>query len=99
MGRKGGRKGPATLFDKVKALDPDFVETIYSATDEKLNEKLAGLAKTATTFENARDNDHDLKSLREQLKEAGKTYSEPLTACKLKRKLIYKILEERGKVP
>ena len=45
------------------------------------------------------EKDQDLKSLREQAKQAAKTYTEPLAALKLKRKLVYKILEERGKAP
>jgi hypothetical protein len=98
MARKA-RKGPKTLFDKVKEIDEGFTDSIYSATDEKLNERLAQLAKTATTFENEREKDQDLKSLKAQATEMGKTYSIPLTACRLKRKLIYEILEGRGKVP
>ena len=99
MGKGKGRKGPPTLFDKVKAIDPYFCEEVYAMVDDRLNAKLAELAKTVTVNENERDKDEDIKKLRAQLTEANKTYSVPLTACKLKRKLIYKILEERGKVP
>lgn len=93
------KKGPKTLFDKVKEIDPYFIEEVYKATDDNLNSRLSTIAKEMTTHENARDNDPDLKKMREQLKSAGETYSKPLNALKLKRKLIYKILEERGKVP
>lgn len=93
------RKGPKTLFDKVKELDPYFAEEIYSATDEKLNEKLAQMAKDLTTNEIAMAKDMDLKALREQAKTAAETYTVPMRALKLKRQFVYKILEERGKVP
>lgn len=96
---KKARKGPKTLFDKVKEIDPYFVQEVYSATDDNLDERLSTIAKEMTTNENKRDEDEDIKKLREQLKVANETYSRPLTALKLKRKLIYKILEERGKVP
>lgn len=98
MGRKAPR-GPKTLFDKVKDIDPYFAEESYSATDERLHEKLANGAKEATTLENAMSKDVDLKSLREQAKTAAETYTVPLKAIKLKRQFIYKILEERGKAP
>lgn len=93
------KKGPKTLFDKVKEIDPYFIEEVYKDTDNKLNDRLSTIAKEMTTQEDARDADPDLKSLREQLKTAGETYSKPLNALKLKRKLIYKILVERGKAP
>jgi hypothetical protein len=96
---KKARKGPKTLFDKVKEADPYFVQEVYSMTDEKLDEKLSEMAKQVTQNENARDADDDIKKLREQLKTANQTYSVPINTLKLKRKLIYKILEERGKVP
>jgi hypothetical protein len=96
---KKAKKGPKDLYDKVKDIDPYFAEEAYSATDEKLNEKMAGFSKTLTEIEEARDMDESLKQLREQLKVAGQTYSEPIKGIKLKRKLVYKILKERGKVP
>lgn len=93
------KRGPKTLFDKVKEIDPYFAEEVYSATDDKLNEKLSTIAKEMTTNEIARDNDLDLKRLKEQARVAGETYSVPLKACKLKRQFIYNILKERGKIP
>jgi DUF438 domain-containing protein len=96
---KKARKGPKTLFDKVNEIDPYFVQEVYSATEVNLDARLATIAKEMTTSENARDADEDIKTHREQLKVMNETYTKPLTALKLKRKLIYKILEERGKVP
>jgi hypothetical protein len=96
---KKAKKGPKTLFDKVKEIDPTFVDEVYMSTDDKLDARLSQIAKDMTTFENQRDADMDIKSLKEQLKTANETYSLPLNALKLKRKLVYKILEERGKAP
>lgn len=96
---KKAPKGPPTLYDKVKAVDEDFVNAVYTYSDEQLNEKLSEMAKTTSFQELERDADQDLKSLKEQANEAAKTYSLPLNALKLKRKLIYSILAERGKAP
>ena len=93
------KKGPKSLYDKVNELDPIFASEIYASKDEDLMGRMAKIGKEQTTVEDARDEDVDLASLREQLKVAGETYSEPLKALKLKRKLIYKILKDRGKAP
>jgi hypothetical protein len=103
MGRKKGSSAPKTPFEKLvaklKEVDPYFVESIYSSKDEDLNSKFGSLAKQMTEIENARDNDDDLKAKKEELKVLNETYTEPLKAIKMKRKFIYKVLEERGKVP
>jgi hypothetical protein len=96
MGKgKGRRKGPKTLFDKVKEIDPYFVQEVYVDTDEKLNERLLGIAQDQDTNELAQESDTTIKSLREQLRVANETYNRPLKACKLKRKLIVQIQKER----
>lgn len=90
-------KGPKTLFDKVNDVDPTFASEVHLLKDSELNDKLATMAKHQTEIEDAREKDVDLASLREQVKVANETYSEPLKAMRLKRKLIYQILQERGK--
>jgi hypothetical protein len=98
MARKA-KRGPKTLFDKIKEVDPYFCEEMYSATDEKLLERLSQIAKDTTSNEIARDADIDLLRLKEQVKVAGETYSIPLKALKMKRRFVYDILKERGKAP
>jgi hypothetical protein len=93
------KKGPKTLWDKVKEVDETFAQEVYSATDDNLKSRLSTICIQMTLNENEMEKDQDLKSLREQAKQAAKTYTEPLAALKLKRKLVYKILEERGKAP
>jgi hypothetical protein len=99
MAKKKTPKGPKTLYDKVKEIDPVFIEEVYKATDLNLNERLSVVAKEMTRWENELSEDMDIKSLQEQLKTARETYTKPLNALKLKRKLVYKILGERGKLP
>jgi hypothetical protein len=91
------RKQPKTLFDKVNDLDPTFASEVYLLKEEQLNGKLAEMAKHQTEIEDAREADIDLASLKEQAKVANESYSEPLKAMRLKRKLITKVLQERGK--
>lgn len=90
------KKGPKSLFDKVNEVDPSFAEEVYALREDQLKEKLVTMARHDTEVEEARKNDTDLQSLREQVKVAGQTYSEPLKANKLKRKLIFEVLSTRG---
>lgn len=93
------RRGPKSLFDKIKEIDAEFPEGLISATDDVLNQKLAGLAKEQTAIEEERAADTDLKSLQEQAKHAASGYNERTQAVKLKRRYVYGILKERGKAP
>lgn len=93
------RRGPKSLFDKIKEIDAEWPEGLVSATDETLNAKLSELAKSQTQIEEERAADTDLKALQEQAKHAASGYNERTTACKLKRRYIYGLLKERGKVP
>lgn len=93
------KRGPMSLFDKIKAIDSEFPEGLVSATDEVLNGKLSDLAKQQTQVEEERALDTDLKSLQEQAKHAASGYNERTNACKLKRRYVYGILKERGKAP
>lgn len=103
MGSKKQRRGPLTAIEKMekklKEIDPNFLASVYSAKDAELETRMAGYAKDMTGIENARDEDPDIKSKKEELKVMNQTYSEPLNAIKLKRKYIYKILGDRGKLP
>ncbi|NBP13503.1 hypothetical protein EBU95_03775 [bacterium] len=91
-------KGKKTVFDKVKDLDPSFAEEVSTMTDLDLKEKVVTLTKYSMEIEEARQDDQDLASLKEQLKVANQTYSEPLKANKLKRQLILDVLKSRGKL-
>lgn len=91
-------KGKKTVFDKVKDLDPSFAEEVSTMTDLDLKERVVTLTKYSMEIEEARQDDQDLASLKEQLKVANQTYSEPLKANKLKRQLILDVLKSRGKL-
>ena len=91
-------KNPKTVFDKVKDLDPDFAQEVNTMTDTDLKEKVIVLTKYSMEIEEARKEDQDLASLKEQLKTANQTYTEPLKANKLKRQLILDVLKNRGKL-
>lgn len=93
------RKGPKTTYDKVKDLDPNFIEEVYTMRVEALKERIVTLTSHSMEIEEAKSKDTDLKSKQDAAKEAAKTYSEPLAANKLKRRLIIQILNERGQKP
>jgi len=96
MARKGPRKGKKTLEEKVSDFDPYFVEEIRSSTGELIKEKLINLDKHESEINEAKENDEDLKTKREALKFANQTYSEPLSAIKLKRAFALQVLKEKG---
>lgn len=91
-------KNPKTVFDKVKDLDPDFAQEVNTMTDTDLKERVIVLTKYSMEIEEAKKEDQDLASLKEQLKTANQTYTEPLKANKLKRQLILDVLKNRGKL-
>ncbi len=98
MGRGKSKKGPATLWDKVNAMDAIFAGEVYSLSDDSLKDKLVQMASHQADIEEAKENDTDLESKREALKTANQTYSEPLKAIRLKRALSVQVLKERGKL-
>ena len=94
---KKAKKGPKSLFDKVKDLDPNFIDEVYTQSPDQLKDRVLQLSKDEEEIELARSNDSEIPVLKEQLKTAGETYGLPLKAIKMKRKLIIEILGERGK--
>lgn len=94
MGRR--TKKATTVYDKVKELDPSFIEEVYTLTTEALKDRVVTLNKHAVEIQEAKIVDTDLASKEEAAREARKTYSEPLNANRLKRRLIIQILNERG---
>lgn len=92
-------KKAQTTYDKVKALDPSFVEEVFTLTTEALKERSLGLTKESLELEKARSEDQDLKSLKEQVSEAGAIYRDGLSGNRLKQRLIVEILNERGQRP
>jgi hypothetical protein len=93
---KKGRKAKTT-YDKVNEIDPSFASEVFSLKDEELNGKLALMAKHRAEIEEAKSSDEDLRRLRDEIKVAGESYSQPLKGIKLKTKLVVEILKGRGK--
>jgi hypothetical protein len=96
MSKKGRTK--KNLLDKVKDLDATFADEVFTMPDSDLKEKIVTLTKYSMEIEEARSEDQDLQSLKEQLKVCNQTYTEPLKANKLKRQLILDVLKNRGKL-
>jgi hypothetical protein len=98
MAKGKGKKGPPTLWDKVNAVDATFASEVYSMSDEALKEKLVQMASHQADIEAAKEADADLERIKEELKTANQTYSDPLKAIRLKRGLSVQVLKERGKL-
>jgi hypothetical protein len=99
MGRRGRMpRGPKSLIDKVRDIDPTFADEAYSLSDDDIKAKMLTMAKHRSEIEAAKKTDSDLKSKQMEVREANKTYSEPLKAIKLKTDLSLEILKDRGKI-
>ncbi len=81
---------------KVRDLDEHFVEEVLALTPEQLGNKLIGLTKYQIELQDEKENDEDLQSLKEQVAEAGKVYSEGFKAIKMKQKYIFNLLTNQG---
>ena len=95
MAKKG--KTAKTLFDKVKELDPTFIEEVYSQSGDALKDRVLALTREEQEIETAKQADSSIPAIKEELKAANETYSIPLKAIKMKRRLIMEILGEKGK--
>jgi hypothetical protein len=90
------RRNQKSLIDQVRDIDSGFADEVYALTTEALKEKVISLDKYALELEEAKKADPDLAAKREAVKTANESYAEPLKASKLKRKLIFQILQERA---
>jgi hypothetical protein len=97
MGKQVKRQ-KKTLEDKIRDYDSSFVDEVLAASDDSLKDRLMRLAAADENLEVARGDDEDLKSKKAEYDTAAETYSVPIKANKLKRKLIIQILSRRGKV-
>lgn len=95
MGRKKGKK---SLEDKIRDLDANFLDEVSSLSPEQLKHKLAQIVGHAEEIFEAKENDVDLKEAEEKLKVLRSTYTEPLSAIKLKKTLLVRMLRDQGKL-
>ena len=94
-GRKFGSK--KSLIDRVRDVDSEFADNVFSLSVDELNKKLSDMAKYQEELNVAKENDTDLRTKREQLRVCNQTYSEPAKAIKLKTKLVVEVLQGKGK--
>lgn len=92
---KKAKKDNST-YGKLKNIDPNFLDEVASMTTDDLKSRVVLIAKHAEEIKEAREKDDDLKRLKEQVKVAGETYSEPLKAAALKTKYIIELLVSKG---
>jgi hypothetical protein len=82
--------------DIYQDLDPEWKDAVAQATVEEINGRLAEVAKAEANNQEAKEQDMDLASLKEQVKEAGAQYSEATKANKLKIRFCMRVLSDRG---
>jgi len=97
MAKGKKERQPQTLRGKLHKVDPFFVEEVESMDAEKLDTRLANLAKYQQEVMDAQSNDIDIQRHTEMLKNARETYTTPMKASRLKMKFVYELLKEKGK--
>ena len=89
------RKSKST-YDKLKEIDPQFLENIQSAAKENLDGKIVELTKYQEEISEAKKADPDLQRLQEQVRFANAGYRETQGAIKLKIKYVVELLKSKG---
>jgi len=92
------QKGPKTLEEKLKAIDPSFADEVRLSTPDQIKDRLIRLDRYEDELIAVREEDQELRSKRDVARAAGQGYSEPIKAIKLKRAFSLKILSEKGDV-
>lgn len=90
------RKSKQTLEDKIRALDPAFVDDVVALSNDQIKEKLVSITRYDAEMEEAKKNDQHLQETKEQHDAAGEVYKNHNTASKLKKKLLIQILDTRA---
>ena len=90
-----GRRSKSA-YDKLKALDPDFVEVTLGLQGPDLKNKIIDLAKYQKEILEAKAQDMDLKRIIEQKSVAEEVYKTNLSAIKLKVNYLLDLLKEKG---
>lgn len=90
-----GRKRQS-LEDKLKDLDPNFLDELQSLDSVGLTDKLVKLVKYQEEINQAKKDDIDLQRIIEQKRVAEEVYKTNLQALKLKVSFIVKRLKEKG---
>ena len=90
------RRGRKSNYDKLKELDPDFVETTLGMQKDELKNKIVDITKYQMEILDAKTKDLDLISLVEQTKIAGEVYRTNLKAIRLKLNYLIELLKEKG---
>jgi len=94
MARRG-RKIKST-YDKLKDVDPQFLEAMQGMQPEGLKQKIVDLTKYQIETSEAKKNDPDLQKITEMKSVAEESYRSALGAIKLKLKFIVETLQSKG---
>lgn len=82
--------------DPYADLPGEWKDAVAGSTAEEINARIAEVAKAEALNQEAKSQDMDLASLKEQVKEAGAQYAEATKANKLKVRFCMRVLGDRG---
>lgn len=88
----------AKLFKLRKKLSETEVEELEAMDDSQLKDRIARCEANVEESERARDNDDELRSLKEQVKDAAGPYRDSVKHQRLIAKYATLMRESRGKV-
>lgn len=82
--------------DPFDAIDSDWKDAVAAMSAGEVNLRIAEVAKGEQENQRLRDEDVDLATLKEQVKEAGAQYSEASKVNKLKIRYAMRVLGDKG---
>lgn len=91
------RRKKKSVFDKLKELDPAFLDEVVALDSDNMGKKIVELAKYQSQIEEAKKQDVDLSRILEQKRVAEEVYVQGIKVNKMKIKFLVQTLEARGK--
>jgi len=85
-----------TLTEQLAEYAPNFVDEVVKLSVPEIKGKIADLSIADSEIEESMKEDEDLKKCKEALDVAREGYNDMLTANRLKKKFLIRMLKDRG---
>jgi len=90
------KKPKKSFTEQVEKEYPDFVAVVAGLSVEDLDKRLSDYAKEQENALKAQEEDTELESTKEKLKELKAPYNDVKKALRLKMRYLIKLIEEKG---
>lgn len=89
-------KQKQTIEEKVQKKYPEFIEEVQGLMIPDLEKRLNNHSKAASDWEQKKEEDDALATLKEQVSELNAVYAEPIKELKLKCRYLASLIKEKG---